>query len=531
MSPIAFDLFLLSIVWIHVFLAPYTKVEESFNLHATHDVLMYGVGPNALKNYDHFTFPGAVPRTFLGSVLLAWLSTPVIALANKLGFVSSKFDLQIIVRLVLATLNTAGLCYMRRAISRRFSYTTSALFVLLTCSQFHLPFWMGRTLPNMFALLPVNISTSLLIGHNPVSVKQSKRAHKAAIALLSFTAVVFRAEIALLLAPLSFQLLFTRKLTVLELIKVGLYSGVTSIALTILVDSYFWQTFPLWPELHGIYFNVYEGKSVEWGISPPLTYIKNYLPKLLLGSLPLACIGAILDNRITSLLFPSLLFIALISCLGHKEWRFVIYVVPIFNLAAARAASFLIFRKPPLLRRAFILATTGIITANLLITIVFALSSIYNYPGGEAMTLLHKLYPAFHKPTPHVHISNLAAQTGASLFLHLNAPPYLAPYFLSDQPFRPRSFTWIYNKTEHLDERTIALSHEITHVISEGRPSRPYSGYFAPIATVLSFDRWSVDRAFLGKLGYGFVTKPEELTKGFRMVKSGKLWILERTNK
>ncbi|KIL59668.1 glycosyltransferase family 22 protein, partial [Amanita muscaria Koide BX008] len=266
MSSIAFDLFLLSIVWIHVFLAPYTKVEESFNLHATHDVLMYGVGPDALKNYDHFTFPGAVPRTFLGSVLLAWFSTPVIALANKLGFVSSKFDLQIIVRLVLATLNTAGLCYMRRAISRRFSYTTSTLFVLLTCSQFHLLFWMGRTLPNMFALLPVNISTSLLIGHNPVSVRQSKRAHKAAIALLSFTAVVFRAEIVLLLAPLSFQLLFTRKLTVLELIKAGLYSSVTSIALTILVDSYFWQTFPLWPELHGIYFNVYEGKSVEWGV-------------------------------------------------------------------------------------------------------------------------------------------------------------------------------------------------------------------------------------------------------------------------
>jgi hypothetical protein len=39
-----------AIGWAHVLLAPYAKVEESFNLHATHDVLMYGVGPPALHN-------------------------------------------------------------------------------------------------------------------------------------------------------------------------------------------------------------------------------------------------------------------------------------------------------------------------------------------------------------------------------------------------------------------------------------------------------------------------------------------------
>ena len=44
------DLVLLTVAWGHVLLAPYTKVEESFNLHAVHDVLMYGVGPDAIEN-------------------------------------------------------------------------------------------------------------------------------------------------------------------------------------------------------------------------------------------------------------------------------------------------------------------------------------------------------------------------------------------------------------------------------------------------------------------------------------------------
>ncbi|KAF8635074.1 hypothetical protein AX15_000563 [Amanita polypyramis BW_CC] len=313
---------------------------------------MYGVRPSALSNYDHFTFPGAVPRTFLGSVLLAWISMPFIALQNWAGYASSKFDLQITIRLTLAALNVIGLCHLRRAISRRFSYQSSVFFVLLTCSQFHLPFWMGRTLPNMFALLPA----SWLVGHNPVSTRLVKRANKMAVALLTFTAVVLRAEIALLLAPLTIQALVTRKLTLLEVIRVGLYSGLASIgrpkylicailtsftALTNAVDSYFWNTFPLWPELQGIYFNVYLGKSADWGVSPPLTYVKSYLPKLLLGSLPLSVVGAMIDGRIRTLLFPSISFIALLSFLGHKEWRFIIYVVPIFNLAAARGASFL----------------------------------------------------------------------------------------------------------------------------------------------------------------------------------------------
>ena len=70
-----------SLVLLHLWVSPYTKVEESFNIQATHDILKYGIptGAPELKFkalYDHMSFPGAVPRTFIGALVLSGLSKP-----------------------------------------------------------------------------------------------------------------------------------------------------------------------------------------------------------------------------------------------------------------------------------------------------------------------------------------------------------------------------------------------------------------------------------------------------------------------
>lgn len=73
---------------LHLFLAPYTKVEESFNLQAIHDILAYGIplkdaGVVLAADYDHVSYPGAVPRSLVGAVLLAGLSSPWLRLLRE----------------------------------------------------------------------------------------------------------------------------------------------------------------------------------------------------------------------------------------------------------------------------------------------------------------------------------------------------------------------------------------------------------------------------------------------------------------
>lgn len=145
-----FSLFLIPlVVLIHLWVAPYTKVEESFNIQATHDVLVYGTPLSSIyqklsSSYDHFAFPGAVPRTFIGPVLLAGVARPFVAL---FGHRHSQF----IVRALLGWFNAYSLLFFRRQLDNACGPAVARWYVVLQASQFHVMFYASRTLPNMFA--------------------------------------------------------------------------------------------------------------------------------------------------------------------------------------------------------------------------------------------------------------------------------------------------------------------------------------------------------------------------------------------
>lgn len=143
------DLLIIAVVLVNLLAAPYTKVEESFNIQAIHDVLVYGaplsnIHQKLSSSYDHFTFPGAVPRTFIGPLFTATFSQPLVALV---GFQHA----QLVTRALLGVFNAGALVFFRAQLHGAFGPSVSRWYAALQASQFHLMFYASRTLPNMFA--------------------------------------------------------------------------------------------------------------------------------------------------------------------------------------------------------------------------------------------------------------------------------------------------------------------------------------------------------------------------------------------
>ncbi|POV96126.1 hypothetical protein PSTT_15832, partial [Puccinia striiformis] len=324
--------------FVQLFLSPFTKVEESFNLHAIHDFIHQPSLSAVAHAGDHLQFPGPLPRTFIGALLIGSIARALLPTLRFIGLVQSKFAEQILVRTILATLNSSSFVYFDS-----FSGISSLYLCSYSRSQFHLAFYASRTLPNMFAFPFVQIA----LGHYMMTMRRGnpnstrKLGTLNACSFLTFAAVIFRLELIGLLAPIALLGLISKRVTFWQLVSRGFlvtFAGLgqflfhftrkliyfaishqktticsrylfpsiymvpywyhTSPEMTLPIDSYFWQKLT-WPEATSLIFNVLEGKISAMGCHPWHFYFTSSLPKLLGVTYPLAILGFVLNRKIS----------------------------------------------------------------------------------------------------------------------------------------------------------------------------------------------------------------------------------------
>ena len=121
-----------SLILLHLSLAPYTKVEESFNIQAIHDFLSSSLRIGRPKEqFDHFEFSGAVPRSALGAYAVA-VVTWVIRWFEKLINLESRIGkgghAQLVARGVLGLGNTWALWRYQVGLQKAFGKSVGRWF-------------------------------------------------------------------------------------------------------------------------------------------------------------------------------------------------------------------------------------------------------------------------------------------------------------------------------------------------------------------------------------------------------------------
>lgn len=453
--------FLLGISVSALVLCPHSKVEESFQLQATHDLYYHGLN---LEHYDHLQFPGVVPRTFLGPLILATICRIITTIASPL-YTLDPLQVQLLARGVLLLLTLQAWFRLASTVPSQWKGT---YLLLVTAIQFHMPFYASRMLPNTFALILVlHAYAEWFRGNIP----------RAAVLLVVCTAV-FRCDVLLLLFTVGLTWLMQGKLKLVQAIRLGILAGVAALCVTVPLDTYLWQQqYPLWAEGAVFYYNTVLGKSSNWGTSPWYWYMASALPKAMLLTIlfvPLAVlripehIVSLLEKRprppswvdtsLLSYLLPILGFIGLYSCLGHKEMRFIFPAMPMLNLAAASGLErlhVLAFvenkdKRPSILAKLMYTGALLCCFVTLLASLAFVGVSRHNYPGGTAMQLLvDHVQPQNESVIIKVHVDVAAAMTGVSLF-------------------GQRAAGFEFSKAGYEDENSAAADYSsFTHLLSE----------------------------------------------------------------
>ena len=414
---------------------PYSKVEESFQLQATHDLYYLGMLPPSHTElpYDHLSYPGVVPRTFMGPLILAGCCRALTILCHPfLNLADHPTFVMFLARLLLWAVHL----HAWYRLAKKVGGDKGSYLLLLTAAQFHIPYYSSRMLPNTFALILVLHSYSEWIGGS---------IPRAAVALVAAT-TIFRCDLLLLLFTCGLTWLVRGDLSIPRALYLGIVTGTVCLAVIVPYDSHMWQKKWVWAEGQVFYYNTVLGKSKDWGVSPWHWYVSSALPKALLLTLLLIPMGVLrlpellvhhasplktnqrpplVDTSLFQYLLPILGFVGLYSCLGHKEMRFLFPALPILNLVGAAGMARLHGLAFPAKDKSTTTWTTSwlwlggvaCMGVTLLASTAFVLVSQRNYPGGQALAMLLRHLGGggdyYHSK---VYIDNAAAMSGVSLF-------------------------------------------------------------------------------------------------------------------
>lgn len=199
------------------------------------------------------------------------------------------------------------------------------------------------------------------------NIGRRSASYRLGIYFMGFAGVIFRSEIALYLGIQVLYLLLQGRISLIrDIIPSGIAGGLVGLLTTISVDSYFWQTYSkslqppifstpfltskfglIWPEFSAFHYNALQNNSSAWGTSPWHTYFTSSLPKLIMNPFALAVLLPLtvsqpgMKKGARDILVPILGYVAGYSGLPHKEWRFIIYVMPGLTLVAALGANWM----------------------------------------------------------------------------------------------------------------------------------------------------------------------------------------------
>ncbi|KAH7399272.1 Alg9-like mannosyltransferase family-domain-containing protein [Pyrenochaeta sp. MPI-SDFR-AT-0127] len=309
----------------------------------------------------------------------------------------------------------------------------------------------------MYAFVFSNIALRCLLNAYalPWNRRDVSKGQRLSLYLLTIAGIVFRSELAILVGTITLYLLVTQSISVTGvIIPAGLGGLIIGLLCTVPLDSFFWQSPFIWPEWTAFYYNTIQGHSADWGVSPWHYYFANALPRLLLNPvtyllcIPVAVLSAATRRRSVDLLIPLLSFVGLYSFLPHKEWRFVIYIIPGLTGVAAAGASWIWMRRGKSIIYALLsLTLVGSVLASFAAAAAILGISSLNYPGGEALHTLQNELDHPYKGHFDVYFDNLACQTGVTRFLQDHSGPQSVLDILEEQATLQRR-TWAYDKTE-----------------------------------------------------------------------------------